>query len=66
MQISFLGHTKSQTKEEHSKTNKRKLTIATSLTEVPSQSPTTKDSVKVLKILEKSMASKYILKVEGQ
>ena len=24
MQISFLGHTKSQTKEEHSKTNKRK------------------------------------------
>ena len=42
MQISFLGHTKSQTKEEtfkKKKQKKRKLTIATSLTEVPSQSP---------------------------
>ena len=68
MQVSFMGHTKDDAEEKQPK-NKIETTTeqteAIPIAEPLSQFHTTRDSVKVLKTLAKSVASKYIVRVEG-
>ena len=69
MQVSFLGHTKDDAEGkiiQKQTVTTTELTETTTIAEPPLQFHTTRDSVRDLKTLEKSLAFKYILRVVKQ